>query len=344
MNDKDIAVVKNAAKKNGFRYDPSSPFKKIKELKSQGVDAYFNFTVKRFSPDLVPLGSLPRKTLVLCNELGPYLYYKTDRYRFNNPDSAWDYENINILILGDSYTEGVCLPNNKNFSNKLRISNPRLINLGKQGNSFQENLGGIIEYATELKPKYIIWMHYWNDLGDMMDTKDIEILNKYVNEDFSQNLLLKTNEVEALLQKAYQKNTLLGVPFDCKGFLKLAQLRGAFTKIPNVESLPIRNINNVDFEYLEKIFVKAKKLSRLLKAELHAVSIPASFEIYNGITEESKKFESIIKKLEILFHKIANQFIKVQDLEDLYAYKFDSHLSPVCDSIIAKYIQDEILK
>ena len=72
MNDKDIAVVKNAAKKNGFRYDPSSPFKKIKELKSQGVDAYFNFTVKRFSPDLVPLGSLPRKTLVLCNELGPY--------------------------------------------------------------------------------------------------------------------------------------------------------------------------------------------------------------------------------------------------------------------------------
>ena len=116
------------------------------------------------------------------------------------------------------------------------------------------------------------------------------------------------------------------------------------TKIPNVESLPIRNINNVDFEYLEKIFVKAKKLSRLLKAELHVVSIPASFEMYNGITEESKKFENIIKKLEIPFHKIADQFIKVQDLEDLYAYKFDSHLSPVGDSIIAKYIQDEILK
>ena len=42
----------------------------------------------------------------MCNENGKWVIYKTDQYGLNN--NYKDYNNSDILILGDSYTEGHC--------------------------------------------------------------------------------------------------------------------------------------------------------------------------------------------------------------------------------------------
>ena len=42
------------------------------------------------------------------NESGYYSIYKSDRYGFNNPDYVWDKNEIDLVIIGDSFAHGAC--------------------------------------------------------------------------------------------------------------------------------------------------------------------------------------------------------------------------------------------
>ena len=87
------------------------------------------------------------------NENGYYPIFISDRYGFNNPDSEWNFNNIEITILGDSFAFDKNRPND--ISSELRkLSNKPVINLAYPGT------GPLIQYATlreylPIKSKFI---------------------------------------------------------------------------------------------------------------------------------------------------------------------------------------------
>ena len=55
----------------------------------------------------------------MCNENGKWVIYKTDQYGLNN--NYKDYNNSDIFILGDSYTEGHCSSPENNIAVNQKV-------------------------------------------------------------------------------------------------------------------------------------------------------------------------------------------------------------------------------
>ena len=53
-------------------------------------------------------GYLIKKT-IYCNEHGYFTNFMSDRYGFNNNDEVWDSDQIEYLLIGDSFLLGSCV-------------------------------------------------------------------------------------------------------------------------------------------------------------------------------------------------------------------------------------------
>ena len=59
--------------------------------------------------DLLPLAGTSNSETIHCNENGYYSIYQSDRFGFNNPDTEWDKEKLEYLLVGDSMLHGDCV-------------------------------------------------------------------------------------------------------------------------------------------------------------------------------------------------------------------------------------------
>ena len=85
--------------------------------------------------DLVSAG---RKNLVINGNM-----MISQRYGFNNPDSEWDANKKEFLIVGDSFAMGDCVNRPDDIGSVLRhLSNKSVLNLGYSGHN------PLLEYAT----------------------------------------------------------------------------------------------------------------------------------------------------------------------------------------------------
>ena len=91
--------------------------------------------------NIFPLSSHSKIKNVFCNESGNYAFYLSDRYGFNNPDEVWD-KKIDIILLGDSFTQGSCVNRPYDIGSNLRTLGKNTLNLGSIGN------GPLINYAV----------------------------------------------------------------------------------------------------------------------------------------------------------------------------------------------------
>ena len=46
--------------------------------------------------EVIPLGAVPNSEIVVYNECGYFMQYKSDRYGFNNPDAIWDQSHFDL--------------------------------------------------------------------------------------------------------------------------------------------------------------------------------------------------------------------------------------------------------
>ena len=214
-----------------------------------------------------------------CNENGYYSKYTSDRFGFNNPDSEWDRDKIEFLLVGDSFVHGNCVNRPNDIASTLRsISKKTALNLGYDGNR-----GPLIYYATlreYLRPnvKNILFFYYeGNDIRDLENEIKSKILNQYLyNEVFSQHLIQNQNKIDSLAYKILdkeinklEKNKKIKVKkelFSLKEYIKLTKTRSAvqnilFPKDPKLQDefnlilkktkeLAIKNNSNLYFVYL----------------------------------------------------------------------------------------------
>ena len=132
----------------------NSKFKTFKDLKNDNTSIAYSGPIS--NEPFFTMGGLSYSTTILCNETGKWAIYQSDRYGFNNPDTEWDKNNIDYMIIGDSFAHGGCVDEGNDITSYLRkLSGKAAINLGFIGNGPLKNFAKLKEYINNLNPKKI---------------------------------------------------------------------------------------------------------------------------------------------------------------------------------------------
>lgn len=203
----DLVATSQLALARDVGYDQRTQLQVIEDLIDSGVEAVPALRphiVLTMSKELLPLGGISGKTTVSSNESGRYMIYPSDRYGFNNPDSEWDAEEVEWLLTGDSFTEGMAVQPGEDIAGQLRvITQKSAISIGRGGNGPLMELAALIEYAGAVKPKKVLWIYFeGNDLkDDFQRDKGNLLLLQYMQDGFSQNLINRQKEIDSRLRE-----------------------------------------------------------------------------------------------------------------------------------------------
>ena len=182
---------------------------------------------------LFPLSGKSNSLTIFCNENGYFSIFDSDRYGFNNPDQEWNSNEIEYLIIGDSFAQGACVNRPYDIGSQLRtLSKKNVLNIGYGGN------GPLIEYAAlkeylPKKVKNVIWLYMNGDMINLQNEINNKILIQYLHDDeFTQNLKNKQNQIDKIVEKNIKdenqkaKNRVKFSLF--RNFIKLYNLRMNF--------------------------------------------------------------------------------------------------------------------
>lgn len=152
--------------------------KTVKEyLAEQGYKpAYIPSATARLNNDRLfyPISSLPDTLTYYCDEGLGLITYRSDAFGFRNHSKAWGYSDkrdLTIMLVGDSFVHGACLPDESTIASTIGHSiDARIINLGFGGNTPYEYIAtikSIVEPLAETNTKnrsIVLLFFYINDL------------------------------------------------------------------------------------------------------------------------------------------------------------------------------------
>ena len=340
----------------GKRYDQRTDYEIYSDLKK--IDKKVSLSITPISHlnknkiNIFPLSGISNVKTIHCNENGYYSIYQSDRFGFNNPDTEWDVNEIDYMLIGDSYTHGACVNRPYDIASVLRdISNSSVLNLGFTAN------GPLIQYATlkeYLNPKIkkVIWIYYaGNDLSDLNRELKNKILNKYLSENnFFQDLTLKQSSINKINKKTLT-NRINSQFYNLKKnskikykILKFFQLNKTKEKIRIIFLKNKYKVENIDVFY--KILKKAKQLTYNNNSKLYFVYLPDFYRYRdtNYPLDEEKTIEKIVNELNIPLINIHKLFFQEKDQLEFYPYRVRHHYTKEgykeVTKTIYKYIQD----
>ncbi len=144
-----------------------------------------------------PLGGIANKLTILCNESGSWVTFKSDEHGFNNPQGLWQSRWLDIAAVGDSYTQGECVPADKNFVALIRKYYPLTLNLGMRGSGPLLELASLREFLPPFKPSVVLWFYYeGNDLTNLEVETKSKLLRRYLSGGFTQGLRKRQAEID----------------------------------------------------------------------------------------------------------------------------------------------------
>jgi hypothetical protein len=115
------------------------------------------------------LGALPGRAVLLCHQSdGTAITYRTDRYGYRNADTLHDAP-VDLVLVGDSFVEGICLPDGEDIAGQFRRTVPATINLGTRGSGPLEQLAMIGRFGPVLRPRRIVIAFYEGNDWDNME-------------------------------------------------------------------------------------------------------------------------------------------------------------------------------
>ena len=129
-----------------------------------------SYTLKALNWDLgvtslaeMSMGAVPGEEVLLCARDGQPVTYVADRYGLRNPDAVHDGP-VNLLLLGDSFTEGICLPEGEDIASQIRTEEPAMVNTGTRGAGPLYELAVLRRWGPKLRPEHaVIFFFEGND-------------------------------------------------------------------------------------------------------------------------------------------------------------------------------------
>ena len=211
------------------------------------------------------------------NEEGQREIITNDKLGFTNFNKVYD-KKIDILIIGDSFAEGIPFHNNDSISGVInKKTNYNSINLGVGGSGPLTSLGILKEYGKHLKPKNIFYLfHEGSDLDDLLREKKTFLIN-YTNNDFNQDLFNSSSELE-LFYSDWEKEFNKMLPVLLK-------------KENELKKLPERIFEN-------KIVFKEKLKDILELQNLKKILIPKDYFFNKKETIDYNLFETILLQMD----------------------------------------------
>ena len=317
-------IYKEYNKNTGKIYDKRFFTEVFKELEKKEKNlATASVTPSSFLDNennkLLPLSGVSKALTLNCNENGYYSFFKSDKYGFNNENKIWENDIFDMALLGDSFVMGNCVRNKFNIKSNLNSKYNTVVNLGYAGNGPLLNYAIMREYLPK-NVKKVLWFFYeGNDLSDLNSEKKNEILLKYLkNNEYSQNLKKKQNEIDSLnkikitsrVQKSHnfflmrQKKT-----YKLKEFIKLKNVRRILSSLSNKD--------DKDFKFFLEVLKNSKKLAEGNGSEFYFVYLP-------GIKNYKNLYSSNDHEEILLMLKENN--IQVIDIKDIV---FDNETEPL---------------
>ena len=127
------------------------------------------------------LGSVPFVQVMLCSKEQEPIIYVADRYGFNNPDEIFE-NPLEIMVLGDSFAEGICLKPGDDMVGQLRQYSSAAASFALRGTGPLYQLAVLGRYGRVLKPRHTVIAFFegndWENLkGEKADDWLKDILN-----------------------------------------------------------------------------------------------------------------------------------------------------------------------
>ena len=102
--------------------------------------------------------SLSNSVLVACKEAGEWVHTLSDKYGFRNLNEKYN-QTIENIFLGDSYTWGACVNDNKTVQALFdKSTGSNSLNLGNVGNGPLLALATLNEFGSLFTPKSIFYL------------------------------------------------------------------------------------------------------------------------------------------------------------------------------------------
>ena len=119
------------------------------------------------------LGGIPHAATFLCVDRGTPIVYEADRYGFNNDDDAYE-RPLEIMVVGDSFIEGTCLPPGKDVVARLRETHPGSVAMAVRGNGPLIELASLGRFGPVLEPAHVVMAFFegndWRNLQAEIST------------------------------------------------------------------------------------------------------------------------------------------------------------------------------
>jgi hypothetical protein len=206
-------IIAQLAEQARISFDLRDRVKVSDELRQRGIDAvpavmiaslYENggrkFSEYTNGTEIIPIGAISKKTTILCNETGEYVTYDSDEHGFRNPTGIWKSVRADVAAIGQSFVQGYCVSDGKNFVDIIRKYYPVTLNLGRSGESPLLQLGAVKEYLPRYAPKAVLWFFCEDiDLYDLYFQAKHSLLKRYLDANFTQHLFDRQEEIDRAL-------------------------------------------------------------------------------------------------------------------------------------------------
>ena len=327
----------------GINYNKDKLFQKTrlyylnKDSRSNNDEKiYLNFgSYKLLGDDLkiLPLSGYENsKTLLCLNENNQPIYYLSDDIGFNNQKKAL---NNNLLLIGDSYVQGMCLDNKYNLNSQFKKFDLNSTSLGIGGN------GPLIEFATfkEYETFYeyqalILFITPDNDFYDLSNEVNNKILMKYLNDkNFKQNLTSDKNKKE--------KKNIIDLYFGNKTdrfyndilsvyHFNLKEVGNVIESLFKKDRLITNDYKKLKNKDVDEIFLKIInefKISSFNKNINFYVVFNSLYPnmIYPNSLEEQKLSELLLHKITYLKNYLDNNGIKYFDFSEFITKNYNEN-------------------
>ncbi|WP_201404407.1 GDSL-type esterase/lipase family protein [Kaistia sp. 32K] len=105
------------------------------------------------------LSGFPNAKVILCTPKDHTVIYTADRYGFNNPNQVYD-NHMDLMLLGDSFVEGFCLPPGQDLASRLRDRGLVAASMGIRGNGPLLELATLGRFGQMFRPRHVVMVFF----------------------------------------------------------------------------------------------------------------------------------------------------------------------------------------
>jgi hypothetical protein len=360
---KNYRQIKNEIFRNNPNFDQRNDYQAFKDEKEKYNIrpsfklSYFtnnynkeiqNFIKKKIdNEDKIPFRGPINRLSLGNNEDGARELIVNDNFGFKNFQNVYK-KKINLMLVGDSFTEGVPYGNNEAISEFInKKSDINSINYGISGAGPLMALGVIREYGQNFQPNKIYYLYYeGNDLLDLENEKKTFLIN-YLNKNFSQNLYNSHEKIleflsgydeifyktlPSLIEEEENKDNTIYKNTSSKIFIEKIK---DFIELQNLKEILPKDLlfvkkSKVDYDLFEKTIKQMNSETKKWDGNFAIIYLP-TWSRYNknfSLTDFllKKKIIDIAKKNDIEIIDLDNLFkLKKMDNNKLFTLKIYSH-------------------